>query len=167
VTAHSAEGLLALEATASPEPLSVQVRARLVYANDRDPVSSATVTVEATGPNGATLPPRPLESRGDGVYTAVVVLPAAGAWTLRATSSAPDASAEVRFEADASRPTTTNATTTTTSEPAPREAEPLPTSASVDDDGGGGWFLAVGAIALIVALAASAWWWTRRRGAAR
>jgi hypothetical protein len=167
VMAHSDTGLLVLEATGSAGPPGVQVRARLVYANDRDPVSSATVTVEATGPNGTAVPPRPLESEGNGVYTAVLALPVAGSWTLRATSLAPEASAEVRFEAAAAPATTTTTNSTTTTAP-PRATGPVRASASVDDDGRGGWFLAAGAITLIgVLIAASAWWWTHRRAAAR
>jgi hypothetical protein len=137
-----------------------------VYANDRDPVSSATVTVEATGPNGATVPPRPLEGQGNGVYTAVLALPVAGSWTLRATSVAPEASAEVRFEAGAAPATTTTTGTTTTGPP--RATGPVRATAAVDHDGRGGWYLALGAIALVgVLVAASAWWWTRRRAGVR
>ena len=119
VMAHSDKGRLALQATRAGQPLGVQVRARLVFANDGDPVSTATVTVEATGPNGQTVAPRALASEGDGVYTTVLGLPVAGTWTLRANVLEPEADAEIPFEAVAAPPTTVAATTTTTTTSVP------------------------------------------------
>jgi hypothetical protein len=167
VSAHSDTGLLSLETAPAHPPLSVQVRARLVYVNDRDPVSSATVTVEGTGPNGATVPPTALVSRGDGVYTATVTVPVAGAWTFRARSTAPTAAAETQVAVDRPPPTsaTAAATTTTTSPAAPSSTTPARADTPPDDggDGGGLWLAATVAIVLIaVAVGAAAWWRARR-----
>lgn len=167
VWAHSDTGLLTLETSPAPQPLGVQVRARLVYVNDRDPVSTATVTLEGTGPNGATVPATTLVSRGDGVYTAVVVVPTAGAWTFRARSAAPDATAEAQLAVDRMQFATTTTVGVTTTAPA---AAPTTTPARVDgsgdggSDNGGAWLLAAAAVVLVaVVVAASAWWRTRRR----
>jgi hypothetical protein len=116
VAAHSTQGLLTLDAVRGREPLTVEVRARLVYVNDGHPASNGAVTVEALESSGAAVPPQPMAREGDGVYTAVMVLPTPGAWTLRAAASDPDASAEVAFEAEPS-PTTTTTPVATRSRP--------------------------------------------------
>jgi hypothetical protein len=99
VAAHSEQGLLTLDATASRQPLAAEVRARLVYVSDGHPASNASVTVEALGPNGLTVPARAMTSEGDGVYTSSVVLPTSGPWTFRAVASDPSATAETGFDA--------------------------------------------------------------------
>jgi len=164
--AHSDTGLLSLETSPAPQPLGVQVRARLVYVNDRDPASSATVTVEGTGPNGATVPPTTLVSQGDGVYTRVVVVPTAGPWTFRARSATPAATAETQFAIDRMQfPTTTTVAVTTTTAPAPPTTAPERADASDGgSDSGGAWLLAAAVIVLVAGVVAASAWWRTRRG---
>jgi hypothetical protein len=168
--AHSDTGLLSLETSAAAQqPLEIRVRARLVYVNDRDPVSGATVTVEGTNATGATLPPTPLASQGDGVYTAVVTVPGPGAWTFRATSSEPDASAETTLAvARAPIVTTTTAPATTTARAAPPTGTPDRADASTDgeSDSGGLWLLAAGAVVLVAVVVGAVAWLRARRPAA-
>ncbi|MFO7591031.1 MAG: hypothetical protein R6X23_09040, partial [Acidimicrobiia bacterium] len=93
-TAHGDEGKMQLEATASG-PLQAFVRATVIYENDSEVALGATVTVEASGPDGQSLPPTPLVEAGDGRYEATLTFPVAGAWTLRATAADPAATGEV------------------------------------------------------------------------
>ena len=141
--AHGDEGLLELEASAGREPLTVDVRARLVYANDRDPVSGATVTLDGVGPSGATLAPAPMTSAGDGIYTATVRLPSAGAWKLNAVAITPSAVAEIGID-------TVQPATTTTTQPN-RGGEPRGPIAT-EEDGSGDGFLVVAVIVGVLIL---------------
>ncbi len=104
-TAHSSDGELTLEA--SRQGAGVEVRARLVYANDLEPVSAATVTLEGAGPAGSLVPPQTMERQGNGIYRAVVTPPTAGSWTFRVSSATPTATAALTFEVAATTTTTT------------------------------------------------------------
>ena len=108
--AHSNQGLIEAEAQAGEEPRSVEVRARLVYANDREPVSNASVMLHGVSPSGAALPMQLLASEGDGVYAGAVVLPEPGQWKLQVMSEVPTALVDLEF--DAAETATTTPTTT-------------------------------------------------------
>ena len=113
--AHSEQGLMKVRADPGDGDGTVVVRAELVYGNDLDAASSATVTVEAFGPNGAAIPATPLDAEGDGVYRTTLSLPVAGLWTVRATATGPAAVAEATFD----HVLRTRASPTAIDEPAP------------------------------------------------
>jgi hypothetical protein len=161
--AHSDQGLMEVTATPGAQPLSAEVRAKLVYANDRDPVSSASVTVEAIGPAGEVLSV-PLASQGEGVYTGVVQLPAPGSWQFRATAGTPSAVAETVFEASTS-PTTTSPAAV---DAVDRESVPVVDRSGGSDGGGSGWFVPAmfGLIIVIVVVGFAVAWSRRRRASA-
>ncbi|MGQ0803207.1 MAG: hypothetical protein ACT4PI_05030 [Actinomycetota bacterium] len=136
------------------DPLTVSLRARLLYVNDNEPAPGATVTVDAIGPSGATVAPAPLTDNGDGTYQGALVLSASGAWTLRFTATTPNAATEVAYTAEA--PTTTVLPTTTTRATRPGGDE--------DDDDGSGIGALVLAVMAVAAVVAGGWlFWRRRR----
>jgi hypothetical protein len=139
----------------------VEVHARLVYANDGDPVPSASVTVDALGPDGTTVPAVPMVSQGNGAYTAELNLPGAGRWTVRAASTSPDAAAEVGFEAVQA------ATTTTTTTPARQTIQDDPLRDESDRDGSRWVTPAVIGLLALLGIALVAWLWRRRSAPAR
>lgn len=134
------------------DPLTVSLRARLLYVNDNEPAPGATVTVDAVGAGGVAVPPTSLTDNGDGTYEGTLVLTAPGAWTLRFTATTPNAATEVAYTAEA--PTTTTAPPTTTTR-APRAG---------DDDDGIGTGILVLAVMAVAAIVASGWLLRRRRG---
>ena len=120
--AHSAEGILGVEATPAPEARAVMVSATLKYANDNDPATGATVSVVATDPTGVAIAPVTLRDVGLGGYQGTVDLPAAGTWTLTVTAADPAATAT---------------TTVTVDDQAEDPPEPAPTTATPDPNPGG------------------------------
>ena len=150
-----------LEAAASGS-LQAFVRATVIFENDTEVAVDATVFVDATGPDGATVPATPLVEAGDGRYEATLTFPVAGAWTLRATATDPAATAEVAFAA-----TETAAPATTTTAPDVEVAEPRRATAPDDDDDGSSLAVPIIAIAAIAAIgigaAAGAWVLQHRR----
>jgi hypothetical protein len=140
--AHSDDGVFAgLDATPGTVSLEVQVRARLVYANDGDPAPGATVTVDALSADGVVAPAAALHDNGDGTYEGPLLLPTPGAWTIRFTATTPAAAGEMAYVAEPA-PTTTS----TTREP----------DLDASGDGGGGAVLlgVAGAGAAVLVLAA-------------
>jgi hypothetical protein len=150
--AHSEFGLMTLDAVGGAEPQSAALRARVVYANDREPVSTATVTVEGTGPGGAVLAPVPMAGGADGVYTVTVRLPASGDWTFRAAATAPEATAEAGFTATAPPSTTVPASPSGGGDGAQATGRSAGSAASAAADAGdgAGWPVPVAIVALVV-----------------
>ena len=151
--AHSDQGLIKLRAEPSDPASTVVVRAELAYANDLGAASSATVSVEAIGPDGATMPAAPLESEGGGNYRTTLTLPAAGRWTLRVTSATPAAIGEVVFDNPRRAPTApTPATIDVGDAPATTERA-LDTRVAQSEDGGGpNRWLIIAAVGVVVAV---------------
>ena len=130
--AHGADGTLGIEATA-PAPPTIHVRTLLRYTADGHTVSGTTVTVTATGPGGVVVGPVDLADTGDGTYTGDLTVPTPGAWSVVATSTAPNA--EARAEVTVPPTPVTTATTATTVRPAPPDR---PGATSRPTDGGTG-----------------------------
>ena len=154
--AHSDDGVFTgLDAVPGAQPLEVSVRARLVYANDRDPAPGATVSVDAVAADGAATPPSPLRDNGDGTYEGALTLPTAGNYTLRFTAATPLAAADAPYAATA----TTTTTTTTTAVPSTQ-----PPDVDGDDSGGGAAPIAAGfgGVAVIGVGVAAFLLWRRR-----
>lgn len=159
-TAHGDEGKMQLEATASGS-LQAFVRATVIFENDSEVALGATVTVEASGPDGQTVPATPLVEAGDGRYEATLTFPVAGAWTLRATATDPAATGEVAFTA-----TETAAPVTTTTVPEVDVAEPRRATAPADDDEGSSLVVPIVVVVVIgLGAAIGAWVLQRRRRA--
>ena len=85
------------------EGIEVRVEARLTYAGDGHPATgtpSASITAE--GPAGLAVGPAlATETTVPGVFTATLVLPERGAWTLRLNALEPLAVLEVPIEVSA------------------------------------------------------------------
>lgn len=157
-TAHGDEGKMQLEATVAG-PLEAFVRATVIYANDSEVALGATVTVEASGPDGQTVAATPLVEAGDGRYEATLTFPVGGAWTLRAAATDPAATGEVAFTASE-----TAAPVTTTTVPEIELAEPRRATAPDDDDGGSSLVVPIVVVVGIgLAGAIGAWVLQRRR----
>jgi hypothetical protein len=117
--AHGPTGIFQLQAPADAGPLRVTFRARLIYANDTEPVTSgATVTIEGTGPGGARLAPVRMTSTGaDGYYQATVTFAVAGSWALTYRSVNPEASASQQHSVPGPAPTSSPTTMPTPTTP--------------------------------------------------
>lgn len=102
-SAHGDEGIIEVD---SPEPvgdLAVSLRIRLTYENDAEPVTEdevESITVEGTGPDGATVGPETGFAPTDvpGVYSVELTFPSPGSWDLTITSVAPAATATPTVE---------------------------------------------------------------------
>lgn len=149
-TAHSGQGLLELEARAGATPLSVKFTASLVFANDLEPVSTASVVVRAFGPAGETVGPIEMASTGEGKYTTDITLPSGGPWKLQATATDPDALSEIAYNTVDPAPTTTQPATSNPS-PGTPTATGAAGSPSSTDGSGPNWLFAI-LIALVLVL---------------
>jgi len=152
--AHGADGALALETQTTNDPATVEIRARLTYANDDEPAPGASVTVDGTGPKGESLASETMTAAGAGIYTATLQLPASGTWTLRVTASTPNAVAEIEYSTAAAATTTTASGAGTVSEPATN---------STTEDESNTWVLPAALGAVIVILAGGATLILRKR----
>ena len=152
--AHGADGALALEAQTTNDPAKVEIRARLTYANDREPASGASVTVDGTGPKGESIASETMTAAGAGIYTATVQLPASGTWTLRVTATLPSAVGEIEYSTAVAATTTTADATGTVSEPA---------RSSTTNDDSNSWLLPAALGAVVVIFAGGAMVILRRR----
>lgn len=171
--AHGDEGELTVITAEQAGPLEVRVEVGLLYANDQDLVTDATVTVSATGPDGATVAPTPLENEEGAKYGGTLAVPAPGSWTLSFASEEPTAEATTTVEVVAEAPTTAPESTTS-SEPATTTTEATETTEttttttsppdSEDESGGSNPALPV-VVAVVVVSVAGALIWRARRGA--
>jgi hypothetical protein len=95
--AHGGDGVIEVEA-AHPTSTGVHFIVRLTYQNDGDPVSGATVTATAVGPDGQETDPVELSPSDAGGYQGPVDMPEPGEWTVRFTSADPPATLEQATE---------------------------------------------------------------------
>ena len=163
-SAHSASGVMGIEVTPGPAPLTAEVRVLLEYANDRHVVPGATVTATASGPDGAAVGPVTLADRGEGSYSAVLTMPAAGAWTVTVTAADPAAAATEAVTVAAGSTTSgrlegdLGTTTTTSGRAADDDIQISSDHAAQDqrraDEGGGTSPALVAAIAVVLVAAA-------------
>jgi hypothetical protein len=153
--AHGDDGVFAGTEATPGSGLSVNVRARLVYANDNEPAPGAFVVVDAVDAAGMSTAPELLTDNRDGTYQGVLALPAPGAWTVRFQSMTPNATAEVAFTAPAPVGPTSAPTTTATG--STRNG-----SGNGDEDGGGSTVLVIVA-GVTLAVGAVLVWYSRRR----
>jgi hypothetical protein len=110
--AHSDQGLLAVEATAH-EGRRITVTARLRYANDGDPVSSAEVSAFAANAADEATAPVPLASEGEGRYRGAVEVASEGEWTIVVQSQSPEATARASVVVNPAPPATAATTART------------------------------------------------------
>jgi hypothetical protein len=95
--AHGGDGVIEVEA-AHPTSTGVHFIVRLTYQNDGDPVSGATVTATAVGPDGQETDPVELSPSDAGGYQGSVDMPEPGQWTVRFRSADPAATLEQATE---------------------------------------------------------------------
>lgn len=121
--AHGTQGTLAVEVAPGSAPLQLVVRARLTYANDAEPVSSADVTLEARGPDGQMVAPMSLDPAGNGTYRTTLTVPSPGAWELTTTAADPEARATTSVDVVAPASTTAAPNSTPPTSMSSRSAE--------------------------------------------
>jgi hypothetical protein len=134
--AHSDEGVIDVVSVEPQGDGSVRYEVVLTFENDGDPVTGAVVTMVAEEPGGGVVGPVDLTPTPiDGHYEAFLVVPSAGAWTVRFTSITPEAVLEVAATPPASTSTVAVAATGSTDAPttaAATTAAPSPTDAAPD-----------------------------------
>ena len=83
--AHGDEGTMTITKAEATSPTSIRVEAGLVYANDDELATGATVTATATGPGGATAGPVPLSrlDEDSSVYGGDLTVPQPGSWQVQ------------------------------------------------------------------------------------
>ena len=106
--AHGDTGQMTVEVEPGSDADRVQVRARIVYANDFEPAPGAAVSADAVAPDGSVGVTAPLAYDADGVYAGELALPPGGPWTVRVTATNPVATGEAAYTSPP--PTTTPAT---------------------------------------------------------
>jgi hypothetical protein len=111
VGAHGDTGQMTVEVEPGGDAGRVQVRARIVYADDFEPAPGATVSADAVAPDGSVGVAAPLVYDADGVYAGELALPPGGPWTVRVTATDPAATGEAAYTARTTTPTTASATT--------------------------------------------------------
>ena len=161
--AHDDSGNLSLDAVARADG-TVEVQVALSYTNDGHPADAAEVSATASGPGGATAGPVALTPIGLGGYRGTLSSLDTGAWTVRAESTAPAATAETTVEiAERGTPATPDPDDTTPDGAPGDTADDGVGSGGDGDDGGSGavpWI--VGAVVLVALLGAGAWLLRRR-----
>lgn len=173
-SAHGDGGTMTVITAEQDGPLAIHLVVGIVYGNDGDPATGATVSVTGTGPDGAKLAETRLPRQQGAKYGATFDVPAKGSWRLTVTSGAPEATATATVEVTEELPTTEPATTAAgpagTSEPPgttgpsettvapsiePRTADAPGQSAAAEKDDSTNWGLiaVVGGIVLVVVIA--------------
>ena len=131
--AHSDQGLLSVEATTDDTGRRIIVTAKLTYANDGEPVSSADVSAFASSAADESTAPATLTPEGAGRYEGTLKVPSGGEWIVVVRSEQPMATANAPVVLPVDTPTTTTVAPTTTAELDRHEsASPTPRD---DDDG--------------------------------
>ena len=144
------------------DPLTLSIKARLIYPNDGEPADGATVTAVAEQLGAPASAPSPLQELAPGEYSAELTVPTGGSWTIRLTALTPSATTETIVEVPEPATTTTATRSTTT------ETSPTATSSLADDSGDDGdgdlipkW--AAVAIGATIALGVAGWQTARSR----
>ena len=101
--AHGDAGTIEIDVPEDRGALTVGLRIRLTYDGDEHPVEEADaggITVEATGPDGATTSPEGafVATEVPGVYAADLTFPAPGTWEVTVSADEPAASATTTVE---------------------------------------------------------------------
>lgn len=145
-------------------PLKIRLVVGISYTNDSDLANEASVSVEGTGPDGATLAATPLPRQEGAKYGATVDVPVSGSWQLTITSTKPTATASTTVEAAEQTTSTKPPMTTTELAPATTTANATPSTtttelpAAVDEknDSGSntGMIVLIGAVAVVVIVGA-------------
>ena len=138
--AHSDDGEMTVTRADATGDTTVEIEVGIVYTNDDDLATEATVTATATISTGATVGPIDVPNTNDALYAATIELPEAGVWTVSLSATDPTASATAEVDTTAVTPTTTAAPTTsmtrgpTTTVSAAKAPSPQAASAPEQDD---------------------------------
>lgn len=146
--AHDDLGLISIVAEEQSGSLAVDYEVLLVYSEDKEPVTDASITVVAERPGGTTLGPVSMQATPDpGRYRATISFPEPGAWTVRFAALTPRATLEQAFTlpAPTTEPDQPERSTTTTGELRLRPADPD----EQDDDGDGLGVVGIAAAAAV------------------
>jgi len=163
LTVLSQSGALAHEDTGRFEdvrvevigPLTLSVKATLIYPNDGEPAEEATVTAVAEQPGAPAGAPSPLQELAPGEYSAELTVPNGGSWTIRLTALSPSATTETAVEVPAPATTTTAETLTTRESSSSTTEAPAQLDTDTGDGSGAPLALAAGlGVALVAILVA-------------
>jgi len=161
--AHSDTGQMTVEVEPANQADRVQVRARIVYANDFEPASAAVVNADAVAPDGSVAVSAPLRYDADGVYAGELTLPASGTWTVRVTATNPVAAGEAAYTPRPPPASAPSSATADTPSDGTRTGERAGSASDGDDDTPVGVFIAVAAAFVFLC---GVWFVLHRRRAA-
>jgi hypothetical protein len=159
--AHGDEGTMEVVTAEPGAPLTVTVEVGLLYANDDDLATEATVAVILTGPDGTTIGPVDVPLDRDAIYATAIEVPGPGTWTLAFTAENPAATATATVEVTEA-PSTTEAPPTTGAPPTTETTSTDPTTSAAppttgegadadsDDDSSSALPLLLGAAAVVI-----------------
>ena len=165
--AHGDEGDMTVVTAKQGGERTIDLEVGILFSNDDELATDATVTVTGTGPDGAVLAATPLPRTEGAKYGASVDVPVEGTWNLTITSTRPDATAQATVEVTAAPAqttvTSTTEATTTTAASASTTAAPAPTTDATDDEASSSGLLIVGGVVALAGVAAIAWVIASRR----
>lgn len=163
--AHSDDGEMTVTKADAVDATTIDLEVGLLFANDDDLATEATVTATATSASaGASAGPVTLPNVGDALYGVRLEVPGPGVWTITVTSTEPAAEATVEVDTaaatsgpDQSAPTTAIVPPTTEAADRPTETTATPTTSAEDPaDTSAIPPMLIGVIALVVVLVGGA-----------
>ncbi len=164
--AHSDDGEMTVTRSEVVDATTVALEVGLLYADDDDLATEATVTATATSPSGgAAAGPVALPNVGGARYGATFVVPEPGVWAITITATDPAAEATVEVDTSAAVAAPASSTTapqeevvgsTTTAGDEPAAVATEATSASDEADSSAIPPVLIGIIALVVVLGGGA-----------
>lgn len=174
--AHGDEGeMTVIAAEPGADPDTVRVEIGLLYANDDDLATEATVTATLTNADGQTVGPVPVPRIEDARYGTEIAVPSPGTWTVVVTSTNPDAESDPQTVEVSAAPSTTATTASDgdgATEPSPLIA-PAPDASGASasaptessDDSSVLPIVIIVVVVVVIALAIGGFLIARRRGA--
>lgn len=130
-SAHGAEGEMTVITAEPAGAFEVRLQIGLLYANDTELATEATVTVTGVGPDGNTLRPTALPREEGAKYGTTLTGLANGPWTFTIVSTGPAATATASVEVPVDQQSsTTTPSPTTTAAPATTVAPDTTTTTS-------------------------------------
>ena len=134
------------------DPLTLSVKATLIYPNDGEPAEEATVTAVAEQPGAPASAPSPLDELAPGEYSTELTVPNGGSWTVRLTALSPSATTETTVEVPEPATTTTAETSTTRQSAASTSEAPAQLGTDTGDGGSATLALVAGLGVAVVAI---------------
>lgn len=147
--AHGAEGNMTVISAEPASATEIKIEIGLVYTNDDELATEATVVATLTGPDGTAVGPVDLRLRTGAIYETTVAVPATGTWTVDIESAEPTSSATAVVEVTGQAPAT-SATSTSLPSTTLATSVALPASAVESASSSPPWVLIVAAALVIL-----------------